>query len=78
MNTKHTTAEFYEMVRSMRDTQIQYFNTRDRRLLIRAKLLEGNVDQMLDEYFGSLPQNYHSFSYAIYQPERIYTIIFQC
>lgn len=54
MNTKHTTEEFYRMVRTMRDTQIQYFNTRDRRLLIRAKLLEGNVDQMLDEYFGSL------------------------
>lgn len=61
MSTKHTTEEFYQMVRTMRDTQIQYFNTRDRRLLIRAKLLEGNVDQMLDEYFGSLPQELSLF-----------------
>lgn len=61
MSTKHTTAEFYQMVRSMRDTQIQYFNTRDKRLLIRAKLLEGNVDQMLDEYYGSLPQELSLF-----------------
>lgn len=61
MSTKHTTEEFYQMVRTMRDTQIQYFNTRDRRLLIRAKLLEGNVDQMLDEYYGSLPQELSLF-----------------
>ena len=42
--------EFFELVKEMRDTQKQYFKTRDSNLLNKAKELEKSVDKALDEY----------------------------
>ena len=42
--------EFFELVKEMRDTQKQYFKTRDSNFLNKSKELEKAVDKALDEY----------------------------
>lgn len=42
--------EFFKLVKEMRDTQKQYFKTRDSNFLNKAKELEKAVDKALDEY----------------------------
>lgn len=44
------TQEFFELVKEMRDTQKQYFKTRDSNFLNKSKELEKAVDKALDEY----------------------------
>lgn len=41
---------FYQWVKKMRDSQKEYFRTRDNRILQRAKMLEKIVDELIFEH----------------------------
>lgn len=42
--------EFFKWVKKMRDSQKEYFRTRDNRILQRAKMLEKIVDELIFEH----------------------------
>lgn len=43
--------KFYDTVKRMREAQKDYFKTRDRRIMTRAIMLEGVVDEMIKEHY---------------------------
>lgn len=46
--------EFYEAVKTMRDTQKKYFKTHDANVLQKSKLIEAHVDDLIKAYEESL------------------------
>lgn len=42
--------KFIDTVKRMREAQKEYFKTRDRKVLIHSKCLEGAVDKMILDY----------------------------
>lgn len=47
---KTTISTIIDTVERMREAQRQYFSTRNMKALTRAKLLEGAVDKMIEDY----------------------------
>jgi hypothetical protein len=48
-----TEEQFYKLVKELREHQVKYFKTRDRRVLSACKDIEKDVDKAVRDYFGS-------------------------